>query len=102
VVRPDHRTQALGDGAAASAGEQLEQFVLDPTLCGRHAIGMEGICRAPQVFDGVTSTADVVLRASAEFTRWRSPKPVHRDHRNRSIAITEIGSSRSVVRPIWP
>ena len=42
------------------------------------------------------------LEIPAEFTRWRSPKPVHRDHRKRSMAITETGSSRSVVRPIWP
>jgi hypothetical protein len=37
---------------------------------------------------------------SAEFTRWRSPKPVGRDHRKRSMAITENGPSRSVVRPV--
>jgi len=34
-------------------------------------------------------------RSRAEFTRWRSPKPVHRDHRHRSIAITDTGPSRS-------
>src|SRR5215470_4710561 len=37
---------------------------------------------------------------TAEFTRWRSPKPVDRDHRKRSMAITENGPSRSVVRPV--
>jgi hypothetical protein len=37
---------------------------------------------------------------AAEFTRSRSPKPVHRDHRKRSMAITENGPSRSVARPV--
>jgi hypothetical protein len=39
-------------------------------------------------------------RLDAKFTRSRSPKPVHRDRGKRSMAITETGSSRSLVRPI--
>jgi len=35
-----------------------------------------------------------------KVTRSRSPKPAHRDHRKRSTAITQTGSSRSMVRPI--
>ena len=73
VVRRDHRTQALGDGAAASAGEQLEQLVLDPALGGSRAIGMEGICRAPQVFEDVDDIGTIVIVAptlwAARLTR---------------------------------
>jgi hypothetical protein len=39
-------------------------------------------------------------KLDAEFTPSRSPKPLHRDRRNHSIAITENTPSRSVARPI--
>jgi hypothetical protein len=57
--------------------------------------------RAHVLHDGGDDAGWPIVRSyGAKFTRSRSPKPVDRDRRKRSMAITETGPSRSVVRPV--
>jgi len=78
------------DLTLVDAGLALERERLEGPL-----LGDPGALDAP-------GERGLLVGLPAEFTPWRSPKPVHRDRRNRGMAITETGSSRSVVRPIRP